>query len=407
MTPYCMSFIATTLMISQWKRKPGHKYEFEYSQDSTYILRGLKYLPVLGHGSEDDSIFGILNVYRRSSLHKWNGTRKDEFQILQKISAVEGEQEYQINGASAEGVTTCITNTRLERIKQPRPKDILVHNMLKRWSNTEDPLYEKIKFLDSGAEGQLMLARSKIAGANGQVAVKVTELDTADKDNLINEISILRKVNHKNIVQFLDVFFAGVVKNVWLVMEFMSRGSLARVLEQYVFEEKHTAYVSKEILAGLEYLHSGNIVHRDIKGDNVLLDGHDGVKIADFGTSRVLKGSKMRQERVGTPHWMAPEIIARKPYSFKVDIWSFGITIIEMIQGKPPYIRNTAKEAMELIGKNGKPKIKDFTNSSKELKVFLHRCLETDVNKRASAFQLTKHPFMSRRELHQPLFPPD
>lgn len=142
-------------------------------------------------------------------------------------------------------------------------------------------------------------------------------------------------------------------------------------------------------------------IHRDIKSDNILLDFDGNVKLADFGCCTQITPEQPKcVTLVGSPFWMAPEVVKHEPYGPEVDIWSLGITAIEMIEGQPPYMDESQERAMELIETRGKPEIKQFEKLSPSFQGFLNQCLEVDGNDRPTAHELLKHPFL---RLAQPL----
>ncbi|XP_076315630.1 serine/threonine-protein kinase PAK 2-like [Tachypleus tridentatus] len=178
-------------------------------------------------------------------------------------------------------------------------------------------------------------------------------------------------------------------------MEYMEGGCLTDIVNKTCLCENEISVVCKEVLKGIEFLHTNNVIHRDIKSSNILLGKDYSIKLADFGLcAKISPKQNKRTSVVGTRQWMAPEIIIGKMYGPEVDIWSLGITVIEMIDGQPPYYDENSDMIYNLILTNGKPEIENKHNLSPVFQDFLNKCLEVDVTKRYTASELLKHPFI-------------
>ncbi|ORX39161.1 kinase-like domain-containing protein [Kockovaella imperatae] len=277
-----------------------------------------------------------------------------------------------------------------------REKDLTsqqVVRQLRQICSPGDPnlVYRNLVKIGQGASGGVYTAHDK----SGQpVAIKQMNLEKQPKQDLIiNEILVMREAKHQNIVNYRDSYL--IKGDLWVVMEYMEGGPLTDVVVGHCFSEAQIAAVSREVCEGLRHLHSMGVIHRDIKSDNVLLSLNGDVKLTDFGFCARISDplQAKRTTMVGTPYWMAPEIVMRKEYGPKVDIWSLGIMAIEMLEGQPPYLNDNPVRALYLIATTGTPKIEDWDRLSEVFRDWLTCCLTVDQQKRPHADQLLRHEF--------------
>ncbi|PKU37136.1 serine threonine-protein kinase pak 7 [Limosa lapponica baueri] len=246
--------------------------------------------------------------------------------------------------------------------------------------------------IGEGSTGIVCIATEKHTGK--QVAVKKMDLRKQQRRELLfNEVVIMRDYHHENVVDMYNSYLVG--DELWVVMEFLEGGALTDIVTHTRMNEEQIATVCLSVLRALSYLHNQGVIHRDIKSDSILLTSDGRIKLSDFGfCAQVSKEVPRRKSLVGTPYWMAPEVISRLPYGTEVDIWSLGIMVIEMIDGEPPYFNEPPLQAMRRIRDNLPPRVKDMHKVSSVLRGFLDSMLVREPSQRATAQELLRHPFL-------------
>ncbi|XP_018095217.1 misshapen-like kinase 1 isoform X13 [Xenopus laevis] len=274
-------------------------------------------------------------------------------------------------------------------------------------SALRDPagIFELVEVVGNGTYGQVYKGRHVKTGQ--LAAIKVMDVTEDEEEEIKQEINMLKKYSHhRNIATYYGAFIKksppGNDDQLWLVMEFCGAGSVTDLVKNTkgnALKEDCIAYICREILRGLSHLHAHKVIHRDIKGQNVLLTENAEVKLVDFGVSAQLDRTVGRRNTfIGTPYWMAPEVIAcdENPdatYDYRSDIWSLGITAIEMAEGAPPLCDMHPMRALFLIPRNPPPKLKSKKWSKKFID-FIDTCLIKNYMSRPPTEQLLKHPFI-------------
>uniref|UniRef100_A0A8C3B9B1 non-specific serine/threonine protein kinase n=1 Tax=Cairina moschata TaxID=8855 RepID=A0A8C3B9B1_CAIMO len=266
-------------------------------------------------------------------------------------------------------------------------------------------IFELVQVVGNGTYGQVYKGRHVKTGQ--LAAIKVMNVTENEEEEIKLEINMLKKYSHhRNIATYYGAFVkkspAGQDDQLWLVMEYCGAGSVTDLVKKTkgnCFKEDWIAYICREVLRGLAHLHAHHVIHRDIKGQNVLLTENAEVKLVDFGVSAQLDRTIGRRNTfIGTPYWMAPEVIACEEnpdstYDYRSDLWSLGITAIEMAEGAPPLCDMHPMRALFLIPRNPPPKLKSRKWSKKFLN-FVESCLVKNYLHRPSTETLLKHSFI-------------
>lgn len=282
----------------------------------------------------------------------------------------------------------------------------LYHNI--RYNENPEDFWNIVGELGDGAFGKVYKAQNKETGQ--LTAAKICELKGEDDlEDFMVEIDILTECRHPNIVELIEAFFYE--SKLWMLIEFCEGGAVDSIMLdlEKPLSEPQIRYLCHEICIALDFLHKNKVIHRDLKAGNVLLTLEGGVKLADFGVSAKNKSTMQKRDSfIGTPYWMAPEVVLCEtfrdnPYDYKADIWSLGITLIELAQMEPPNHELSPMRVLLKIQKSDPPSLDQPSKWSKEFNEFLSLCLVKDPQQRPNADDLLKHPFIIAAADRKPL----
>ncbi|KAK7351146.1 hypothetical protein VNO77_10376 [Canavalia gladiata] len=256
--------------------------------------------------------------------------------------------------------------------------------------------WQKGEFLGGGSFGSVY---EGISDDGFFFAVKeVSLLDQGNQGKqsvyqLEQEIALLSQFEHENIVQYYGTEMDE--SKLYIFLEFVTKGSLRSLYQRYTLRDSQVSSYTRQILHGLKYLHDRNVVHRDIKCANILVDASGSVKLADFGLAKATKMNDVKSFK-GTAFWMAPEVVKgrNQGYGLPADIWSLGCTVLEMLTGQIPYSNLECMQALFRIGKGERPSIPD--SLSRDARDFVLQCLQVNPNDRPPSGKLLNHPFVQR-----------
>jgi len=256
-------------------------------------------------------------------------------------------------------------------------------------------LFSKQKFKGKGGFGSVVVAKYSKNKSGDKIAIKkLPHISRRSRSHNYCEIGYLATCKHRNIVNYYDTFI--VDQEIWIVMEYLEGGTLSEAAKAHTFTDEHVAFVAREMLKALKFLHAKNYVHRDLKSTNVMMSIKGEIKLIDFGLcGDFTEGPIVKM--CGSPYWIPPEMILKQPHSFPADIWSLGVCILELFLRAPPYSVSSLK-CMYNVATVGLVQCipEEATTNANN---FLTRCLQRDQSKRDTAEELLNHKWFKRKNL--------
>eukprot|EP00029_Vermamoeba_vermiformis_P009621 TRINITY_DN4862_c0_g1_i5.p1 TRINITY_DN4862_c0_g1~~TRINITY_DN4862_c0_g1_i5.p1 ORF type:complete len:382 (-),score=10.79 TRINITY_DN4862_c0_g1_i5:50-1195(-) len=253
--------------------------------------------------------------------------------------------------------------------------------------------YKFVIQIGKGGFGRVFMVKS--VKDKGKIAVKrIPHVTSKQQRKNFQEMRFLQYAKHPNIIKYLRSYLVG--DEIWLMTEYMQGGTLTQAVAVHKFEEDQIAYICQQILFALDFLHDNQLMHRDLKSANIMLDFNDGsVKLIDFGLcSDVSQGEVVHM--VGSPFWMPPEMIRRDPHGLPVDIWSLGVCLMELANGHPPNRKSSIKAMFVAVTDGYTEPFEDPKRFSNEFKDFMSHCLQIVPAQRWTVKQLLAHPWLKR-----------